>query len=281
MVMNNLLRVCLLLIFASSASGCFWVTTKAEGNKLKTKLGDVDNRLENQEQGLEKKVKLLQEVIDQATALLKRNSANIGDEVKELDNDIRQLRGLLTAAKRYTDDVKKETVVLQKQLEDKQGVVDLRLADLDKRLAAVEEKTTKPVAQTATELYTAGKAAFDAGDYDTARDHFKRLVIKFPGHDRADDAQYFRGEAHFREKDYDGAIREFQKLFDKFAKSPMADDAWYRAGEAATALKRCTEARAYFGELRRRHPKSALASKANSRIKELKKAEKDPKKCLR
>ena len=36
-------------------------------------------------------------------------SANIGDEVKALDNDLRQLRGLLTAAKRYTDDVRNET----------------------------------------------------------------------------------------------------------------------------------------------------------------------------
>jgi tol-pal system protein YbgF len=281
MIMRRNLILSALAALLAAAPGCMWVTTKADGNRIQRRVTAIDKRLATQEAGFEGKVEKLQKVLDEATTLLARNSANIGDEVKALDEDLREVRGLLTAAKRYAEDVQKEVDELEKSLAEKQSVLDLKLANLDQRLLAIEDKLTKPVAQTADELWTQGKAAFDAGDYNTARNLFKQLVISFPGHGRADDGQYYRGESYFLEKDYDGAIREFQKLFDKFADSSWADDAWFRAGEAAIALKRCTEARAYFGELRRRQPDSPLADKANAKIKELTKAEKDPKKCLR
>ena len=278
---KTLFRFLLVTSLGIMTSGCFWVTTKAEGNKIRRNVSAIDKRLATQEAGFEGKVKKLQGVLDEATSLLAKNSANIGDEVKQLDNDLREMRGLLTTAKRFTDDLQQEIAALKKAVDEKQAVLDQRVASLDQRLLALEEKLTKPVAQTADELWTQGKAAFDAGDYNNSRNLFKQLVISFPGHGRADDGQYYRGESYFLEKDYDGAIREFQKLFDKFESSSWADDAWFRAGEAAIALKRCTEARAYFGELRRRHPDSPLADKANAKIKELTKAAKDTKKCLR
>jgi tol-pal system protein YbgF len=272
------LATCILL--APLATGCFWVTTKSEGKKLRTQIDDVDSRLEKREVQYAGKIKKLQEVLDEATGLLKRNSADLGADVQGLSDDIRTMQGLITAAKSYTDEVKKEHDALVAQIDNERAVAQKRIVSLEERVAALEEKVSKPVAQSAAELWVQGKALYDGGDYAEAHKAFKRLVIQFPGHDRADDAQYYRGEAYFKTRDYDDAIREYQKVFDKYATSSLADDALYRAGEAALALKRCAEARAYFGVIRQKYPRSSLVNKSKSQDREIKKNLRNKKKCI-
>ena len=128
-------------------------------------------------------------------------------------------------------------------------------------------------------LYDEGMTAFRANDYAKARELFRKLVIKYPGHERADDAQYKRGEAYYVQADYKSAVQEYQAVFDKFKTSPLADDALFRAGQAAQKLKWCTDARAYFGLLRQRYPKSSMVKKAKKRDAILKKNAKNRKYC--
>jgi len=279
MTISKHITASLVALLAASSTGCFWVTTKAEGKSIRKDVKSMDARVEKVEGGIDAKMKKLQKVLDAAAALLARNSADIGNEVESLRADMRQLRGLINEAHRNTEEVRKDVATFKKW-NDLLGTLDLKLKAFGQRLAAVEDKTTKPIARTADELYEQGMAAYKAGDYSTARGHFKRLVIRFPGHQRADNSQYRRGEAYFAEKDYDAAIREYQKVFDKFEKSALADDAMYRAGEAAERLKHCTEARAYYGLLRQKHPKSSLFKKSLDRAKKLKKNAKNRKVCV-
>jgi tol-pal system protein YbgF len=192
---------------------------------------------------------------------------------------MRQLRGLINEAHRHTEEVRKDVAEL-KQWKETLATLDFKLQDFERRLTTLEGKSAATSVETADALYEAGMKAYKEGDYANAHNYFKRLVIRFPGHDRADDALYYRGEAYFAEKDYDSAIREYQQIFDKYDKSPLADDAMYRAGEAAEELKRCTEARAYYGLLLQKHPRSSMAKKAKKRSADLKKYSKNKKKCL-
>mgnify|MGYP001614518982 CR=1 FL=1 len=257
---------------ATLLSGCFWATTKSEGETLRRDVDALDARLATKEEDLEDKVKKLESIIAEATKVLKRNSADLGADVEAMRTEMREMHGLLTAAKTYVDQV-------QHDLDAMKASHDQRLASLDQRLAALEVKGAQ-TNLTADELWTQGKTAFEGASYNDARDKFKRLVAQFPGHERADDAQYFRGEAYFQEKDYDGAIREYGKVWDKYAESPLADDAMFRAGEAAQLLLHCTEARAYFGLLRQKYPTSSLKKKSEDKDKDLKKGAKDQKVCV-
>lgn len=266
-------------VLALALTGCFWVTTKAEGKKIRKDVNSINTRVETIEGGIDAKMEKLEKVLDEATKLLARNSADIGNQVEGLEAEMRQLRGLINEAHRNTEDVRKDVAELKKW-NDLLSTLDFKLQDFERRISALEGKSAQTSPETADALYEAGMKAYKEGDYANAHAYFKRLVIRFPGHDRADDAQYYRGEAYFKEKDYDSAIREYQKLFDKYDKSALADDAMFRAGEAAELLKHCTEARAYYGLLLQKQPKSSLAKKAKSRSNALKKNAKNKKTCL-
>lgn len=268
------------LLMASLHTGCFWVTTKHEGEKLRKDLNQLETRLTAKEEDLQGKIQQLQQVLDEATQLLKRNSADLGADFEALSEQMRVLQGLVTEAKGQAEDIRNEVVALQKSMENDREVLAKRLESMEQRIAELEEKSKQPdIPQSAKDLYAEGKAAFEAGDYGKARHLFKQMVVRFPGDERADDAQYYRGEAYYREKDYDNAIRELQKAFDNYKDSSLADDALYRAGEAAQELRRCSEARAYFGLLRQKYPRSSLARKAKDKDRELKRDAKDKKKC--
>ncbi|WP_428268459.1 tetratricopeptide repeat protein [Haliangium sp.] len=271
----------ILCVLAPLASGCFWVTTKREGEQLAARVDSLDTRLGKREEDLASKIQRLEEVLAQATTVLQRNSADLGADVQVLDQRMRELQGAVAEATQLTATLRAELTALSESVAKDKAAHEDRLATLESletRVAAIEKQATTPAS--ADDLYTQGRAAFEGSDYAKARALFQQLVVRYPGHERADDSQYYRGEAYFREKDYDGAIREFQKVFDKFPTSSLADDALYRAGEAAERLRRCSEARAYFGLLRQKYPQSALVEKSKAKDQDLKKKLKDKKKCL-
>lgn len=269
------------LFLAVLPSGCFWFTTKHEGTQLRKDVDNLDQRLRTKEGDLEGKIKQLEAVLDEATKVLKRNNADLGADFAALSEQMRVVQGLVTAAKSYTDDVRKEVAALKASADNDREVLAKRLESIEQRLTAMEEKGKKQPETPATpeELWTRGKAAFDAGDNATAQRLFKQLVVSAPSHARAGEAQYYRGEAYFRDNDLEGAIREFQKAFDNYKDGSLADDALFRAGEAALKLKRCTEARAYFGLLRQTFPKSSLVNKAKAKDQELKRLAKNRDTC--
>src|SRR5262245_33788873 len=192
---------------AVAVPGCFWATTKSEGKALRRDVDSLDARVAKKEESLDAKLEQLKTVLDEATKILKRNSAGLGADVQAMQDEQRVLRGLVTAAKAYSDEIKAS---LDKLRADDAARFDA----IETRLATIEQKNAAP--SNPEDLWTHGKAAFEAGRYPEASELFKRLALQFPQHDRADDAQYFRAEAYFAQKDYDAAIREYQKVLDKY-----------------------------------------------------------------
>jgi len=279
MTMNKLLATIALAATAVLGTGCFWVTTKAEGKAIEDDVQVLQTKVASQGNELDEKASKLEKVLKEATDLLARNSADLGQDVKGMDADLRNLRGLLNEVKKYADELRDELHNFEEKVDQRDKVYLMKLDDLDKRLMAIEAKNAGP--QDPDGLYKEGKQAFDKGAYADARHYFKNLVVRFSTHKLADDAQYYRGESYMKEKSYEAAIREFQKIFEKYADSSWADDAFYRAGEAAEALKSCREARAYYGALRTKYKKSRLVKKAASRDAFLKKRANNKKYCVK
>jgi TolA-binding protein len=249
-------------IALASGPGCFWVTTKSEGDTLRQGIKDLDARVETKEKQFDGKVDELQKVLDDATRLLKRNSADLGADVDQLRNDVRIANGLVAA-------INNQMAELKAALEATRKDSETRITALEQRLGSVE--SGKPTANSsADDLWRLGSAAFEAQRFNDALDVFKRLLQAYPTHDRADDAQYFRGQSYTNLKDWDAAIREYQRLFDKFPDSPLADDGLYFAALAAETLKNCSEARTYLGLIKQKFPKSnvtKISDDADKRIK--------------
>lgn len=267
----------LAVVLAAQLGGCFWTTTKSEGKALRKDVDALGSRVDTKEKDLTAQLEKLQAILDEATKVLKRNSADIGADVQSMQDELRTTRGLITAAKTYTDEVKAGVDRLTARVD----TIEARLAVLEKGGVATTGGGGTPTTNGANpdDLWATGRAAFEASKWDEAREAFKKLVVQFPNHDRADDAQYFRAEAYFTQKNFDDAIREYQKVYDKYPASALADDALFRAGESAEQLKNCTEARAYFGLLKQKYSSSNLVKKSDEKDKALKAAAKNKSKC--
>jgi TolA-binding protein len=261
--------VVVVVVALAATSGCFWTTTKSEGDAMRKDIASLQSKVVEKEKVLDVQIAELKKVLDDATKILKRNSADLGADVDKLRDDIRTATGLVTA-------VGNEIATLREQVQKDAAL----LAALDGRLAAIEAKAPNPANPgTPDEIWALAKTAFEAQRWTEAHDLFKKLAVSFPGHVRAPDAQYFRAEALLKKGDVDAAIGEYQKLVDKYGDSALADDALYRAGEAAYSLKNCTEARAYYGLLKQKYGKSNLIKQAASKDKEIKGALRNKAKC--
>ena len=256
-------RMLTLVLALAMTPGCVWFTTKHEGKELRRDVSRLDDEQQQQKKALPK----LQQVLDEATKLLARNSADLGNQVSSLSDDMKTLNGLVQEAKRLADEAAAAS-----------GRQDQRLTALEQRIAELETKTVV-TQKTASQLWEEGSSAMKAGRYEDARTAYRNLLVKYPGDAMADDAQFQRAESYFKEKKYQESLGEYQRVFEKYSDSSLADDAAYKAGEAAEALKWCTDARAYFGLLAQKWPKSDYVAKAKAKDKTLKAAASDKKKC--
>ncbi len=251
--------------------GCFWATTKSEGQALRKDVDSLQARISAKEQALEEQVTQLKKVLDDSAKLLKRNSADLGLEVEQLRADIRTANGLVTTVNSQITDLRAAFDAYKKQN-------DARLDALEQRLVQLEKDKPSP-SSSAEDLWRIGSAAFEAGRYNDASEAFKRLTQSFPTHDRADDALYFRGQAYTNLKDWEKAIGIYQQLVDKFGTSPFTDDGLYFAALAARELKQCTEARTYLGIIKSKYPKSNVAKQASDLDAAIRKDAKNKTRC--
>jgi tol-pal system protein YbgF len=260
-----------LLGSAALLSGCFWVTTKSEGEALRKDLTLVQGRLDAKEKALDDQIAQLQKVLDDATKLLKRNSADIGADVEALRADVRTANGLVTSINNTLADLKQSFDTYRKGN-------DARLDALEQRLVQIE--SGKPTANSSPEeLWKLGTEAFKAARYNDAIDIFKRLTQTYPTYERASEAVYFRGQAYSNLKDWDHAIGVYQQLYDKYPDSQVADDGLYLAAVAAQQLKNCTEARTYLDLVKKKYPKSNVTKQVNELDAALKRDLKNKAKC--
>jgi len=260
-----------LLPIALFASGCFWVTTKSEGETLRKDVTSLQTRLDTKEKTLDDQIAQLHKVLEDATKLLKRNSADIGADVDQLRADVRTANGLVTAINNSITELKTAFDTYRKS-------TDAHLDAIEQRVAQIE--SGKPGANSsAPDLWKLGSEAFQAQRYNDAIEIFKRLQQTYPTDPKAPDAVYFKGQSYSNLKDWDHAIGAYQMLYEKYPQSSLADDGLYMAALAAKELKNCTEGRAYLDTIKKKYAQSNVLKQAAQLDTELKRDAKNTAKC--
>ncbi len=271
MRIDRLATLTFTLALALPATGCFWATTKSEGESLRKDVTSVQSRLDVKEKELDSQIAKLQKVLEDATMILKKNNAGLGADVDTLRNDVRNANGLVVAVQTAVVDLKAAHDAHRK-------TTDARLDAIEARVSQIE--SGKPTASSSPdELWKLATAAFDAKRYNDAVEIFKRLTQGYPTHEKADDSVYFKGQSYGYLKDWDHAIGAYQQLFDKYPESSLADDGLYFAGIAAKELKNCTEGRTYLGLVKAKYPKSNVSKQASDLDAQLKKDAKNKSVC--
>ena len=260
--------------------GCMLFTTKDEGQRLKTSVDKLQaqvNDMNLREQELLKataeakaQVAKLREVLDQATNLVQRNSADLGVQVQKLQGDLAGIIGKAEEISHTLDSV-------SKQFGEYRAQTDVKLEALTTKAGTA---TAPPAPEDKDKLFDEAYKRYQAGQFEEARRLFRTFITRYGRDERAAKAQYWLGQSYYEERKYAAAIAEFKKVLDNFPRGDATDSAMFGMGLSFVELKYCTEGEAYLQDLLKRFPGSALKDKAQKKIKEVKKVKRNKKVCM-
>ena len=271
------LRFAGVVLLAVAMSGCSAYMKEEEGRALAQQIEDVKNLTAKNEvraaqlaHELDQQLRRLRAVVDEATRVVTRNSADVGLQVQKQQTELGQINGRL-------DDLQHAQDALTRQFQEYRAASDTKLEQLTNAVAAAKNP---PIPDNADALYAEAKRRLQASEWQAARRLFEAFVNRYPKDKRAARAQYDIGEAYFGEKRFADAIRGgYTKVVDNFPKSDVVPDAMYKDGLAFYALKYCGDAKVYFQELLKRYPRTSWKKEATQQLRRLKKDLHDRAKC--
>jgi tol-pal system protein YbgF len=250
-------------------SGCFAFMTKEEGRELKQEIEEAKLKNDELRKQQQEQLARLRTVVDEATKVTTRNSADVGQQVQTLQTDLAQATGRL-------DDLQHANDALTKQFQDYRAASDTKLEQLVNASATAKNP---PMPETADALYAEADKRMGAQQWQEARRLYEAFVNRYPQDHRAAKAQFNIGEAYAGEKRYANAIGAYTKVVDNFPKSDVVPDAMYKNGVSFYALKYCGDAKVYFQELLKRYPKTSWKKDATEELKKLMRDQKNKALC--
>lgn len=138
----------------------------------------------------------------------------------------------------------------------------LPVAPLPPRPAASSSKASGD----AMMVYQDARAALGRREHAAAIAGFKRFVEAWPGHDYADNAQYWLGEAYYDQSDYKTALVEFRAVIQRYPSGNKAPDALLKVGYCLAKLGDAAGAADALAQVQQIYPKTEAAKLASERL---------------
>lgn len=266
-----MLRIRVLLL-AFALGGCFSITSEGkrvirETDSNTQRIAKVEQaqnaqleQLKSAESKAQDSIKQLEGVIEQATQVVQRNSADVVTQVSELQGKVASLEGRLAELQYAIDELKKAPAAAPI------GATPTPAAPAP---AADETPADK------NEHYAAAYRAYSERDFTKARTLFKSFIERYGTDAQADNAQYWIGASYLVENRPATALAELKKVIQNFRGGDAVDEALLDMAEAFYRLRACSDSRNALDTLIRTQPNSPLVAKAKAKLKDMKKLEKD------
>jgi TolA-binding protein len=256
------------LIVLVALAGC---VTSGTGDKMRADINKLQERvdaMDRRDAEINEQVARLRKVLDDATAFLGRNSADLGTKMAKNETDMAVLVGQIEEAKHMLDE-------LQRKVNDQNS----RLGAFEQTQNVIANKVAPQIPDDKDSVYREGQARMNAGQRDEARRFFKAFVQRFPEDARAARAQIFIGQTYALDGNHNLAAGEYLKVVDKFKNSAEVPEAIWLLAQSYVELKYCGDARTLLQDLPRRYPRSPRVNDAKVKLRELQKIAKDRRYC--
>jgi TolA-binding protein len=247
-------------------SGCLMTTS--DGDKLRDDLSQLSKRMETIEQQTKDQMARLRKLLDEATALLERNSADLGTKVARNETELATATGKIEEAKHLLDE-------LQKRL----ATLELSQQKTSQDTAKIIERVAPTMPEDKEALWKEAQSRLSGGMRDDARRFLRGFIQRFPNDPRASLAQLQVGQSFAQDFKYSSAVAEYLAVMSRFSRAPEVPDAMWFLGEAYVAMKYCTDAKAIFQDLAKRYPKSPRAAQVKDRLRDITKISRNKDLC--
>ena len=250
------------LLGLCAPSGC---VTSTEGEKMQSDINALRVRLDEidkRDREYKEQVIRLRKVLDEATALLTRNSADVGAKAAKAEQDIQAIQGRIEELAHNVD------------LENRQGVeartqFESRLASLEQTQSKIVDRVAPEMPSDKDQLWAQAGQRLSSGQRDDGRRFYRVFIQRFPQDPRASQAHLAIGMSFVQESKFPNAAAEFQKVLQDYPASPEVPEAMWQLSLSFVQLKFCGDARALLGDLVKRFPKSVRAGDARNELKSI------------
>jgi TolA-binding protein len=259
---RKLLTAALAAVALTTLAAPACVTTK-EGEKMQADIADLRLRLDDidkRDQQYKEQVVRLRKVLDEATALLTRNSADVGAKAAKAEQDIAALQGRM-------EEISHAMELQTRQAADDRNRLETRLAGLEQTQTKIVDKVAPVMPDDKEQLWQQAGQRLSSGQRDEGRRFYRVFIQRFPQDPRAAQAYLAIGMSFVQESKYPNAAAEFQKVLDVYPRAPEVPEAMWQLSLAFVQLHFCTDARSLLGDLVKRYPKSSRAADARAELK--------------
>lgn len=235
------------LSFASS--GC--ITLKADHDELVQEVAKLRTQVAEQQETTAQTIaradelaSQLEEKLAELEEVLRRNQADLGLRVNNLEYETQELRGAAENADYLASAAKQELTELR--------------ADVDARLQSLEEKLNEAtsIPENKNELFAEAERLLQKRKYKESRRLWRTYESRYPNDEKMPEVKFNIGLTYFSERDYKSALGEFYRVIQEAPKATVIPDALYYSGLAFAKLGQCDSATAYFEALRERKTKA-------------------------
>lgn len=130
---------------------------------------------------------------------------------------------------------------------------------------------TPPDPKQEAEAYQFAFNLLKQGRYKESIDSFQDFIVKYPGGNYEDNAQYWLGEASYVNRDFDNALAEFDKVLVNYPTSSKVPGALLKSGYIYYEKRDWNKARELFTRLQQQYPGTTEARLAGKRLQRMEK----------
>jgi TolA-binding protein len=239
--------------------------TSGEGEKmqadiaaLRVRLDDIDKR----DKEYKEQVIRLRKVLDQATALLTRNSADVGAKAAKAEQDIAALQGRI-------EEIAHNIEQTERQSTDDRARFETRLASLEQTQNKIVDRVAPEMPSDKDQLWTQAGQRLASGQRDDGRRFYRVFIQRFPQDPRSPQAYLAIAMSFVQESKYANAVGELQKVLNTYPASPEVPEAMWQLSLSFVQLHFCTDARSLLGDLVKRYPRSPRAGDAKGELRSI------------
>lgn len=263
-------------LFSLLAVGCF---PKAEGDRLVREARDREERIVALEQGIEAqraamdeslgqaqtKMRELEELLERATQVVTRNSADLGTEVTQLREELQGLRGELA-------EIQQSVVGNSQRMTEQQRLFEERIEVVARRAGVDMPVDESQIPDDRDAHFAAANAALERDEHSVARALFREFVSRYADDEHADDALYAMGHSYLEQGQARSALAQFRAVLSRYPRGDAVDRTLFDMGEAFYRLHACDDALSALNALLQAHRDSPLAAETRTKIREIRRS---------
>lgn len=227
--------------------------------QMRSDIAANQQRLDQLENDLEAKRKELEEALAEASRVLRRNSADQGLQIEEIQRRLDEMEG--------------QFAELRMEMSGGSEAEAQRSLDLERRLSEIARAAGMDVPLESSEIpenksahWEALQKAYRINKHSYARALGRAYVARYPKDENADNAQYMIGSSYLRQGQAAAALGEFQKVISNYRDGDAIDETLYDMAQAFLRVRACDDAGTALRALLKNHKKSPLYRQAQKEL---------------